>query len=287
MIFPLVRINEHFFMHGGMNIKYYDKYENVIKLNDDFINCILNKNNNCEIFQDHDGILWDRTMSTNDFYSKEIPKKYKKIFELDEKNNKKDKLKGKVIIVGHCPFIATSSKLCNQETREDYKTIFPKRNNNDKNDEVIINSDSIKSNFSNEYDNVCDGKSHGITGQFWDDNHDRVKLIRLDVGMGQGFDNGLLYNEKQIYHDEEKDEYYGRLPQIIEILIHNFEPKYNVLTATTHNALIRNKRGIFKDLNDKQVKDKVIKDMELINRNVNYRKYMKYKLKYNRLLKLI
>jgi hypothetical protein len=281
MIYPLVRINEHFFMHGGMNINYYNKYKNVIQLNNDFINCILEKNNDCEIFQDKDGLLWDRTMSTNDFYSTKIPKEYKQIFKLEDK-----KFKDKVLLVGHCPFIYSSNKLCNDDINSNYKSIFPKRDQKDKNDENIINNDSIKSTFSNEYNDVCDGNNHGITGQFWDKNKKRVKLIRLDVGMSHGFDSELLHIDNDKYIDKDKNEYYGRLPQIVEIIIYKFNAEYNVITATTHNALIRNKRGIFKEMDDNTIKKKII-DIDLINRNVNYRKYMKYKLKYNRLLKLI
>ena len=280
MIFPLVRINEHFFMHGGMNIQYYNHYENVVELNKNFIECVMKKNNdemkenNCEIFNDdQSGILWDRTMSSHDFYQEEIPKEYSKIF------------KDKVIIVGHCPFISTSSRICNNKTNEIYKSIFPSRKDSDKEDDHIIKSDSIRSSFKDNYSNICDGKNHGITGQYWDKKKKRVKLIRLDVGMSHGFDNGLFYKDE--YNEKEKEDYYGRLPQIIHIKIENLNSEYEVITATAHNALIRNKRGIFKNLDDENTKNKVVNEMRLINKDINYRKYMKYKLKYNRLLKLV
>jgi hypothetical protein len=271
MMFPLINVSEHYFLHGGLSNKYFKKVINVDKINKDFLECITS-NKGCKLFDDtKNGILWDRTMSSDEFYYKTIPQKYKDI------------LHNKVIIIGHCPFISSVySRLCNEQKNNVYQSLLPTRNEEDRKDQEILKKSYIDSNFSDKYNNVCDGKNHGITGQFLDNN--KPKLIRLDVSMGQAFDGReeiFDINYKLDDNTKNKGEiYYGRLPQILIIDTEN--NKYTIRTATVHNAISNNKRGIFANMSDEEIKEKTSK-YGLINRDINYKKYIKYKMKYTNL----
>jgi hypothetical protein len=270
MMYPLIKINEHYFMHGGMNVIYFNDEVDVKKINIDFVNCI-NEEKDCKLFNDtKEGLLWDRTTSSSIFYDKEIIKTYKNIF------------KNKVIIVGHCAFITSAfNKICNEQNNKKYWTIFPEREDKYKNEEIIKTINYTESKFK-QNTKLCDGKNHGITGQFWDKKKSRPRLIRLDVGMSQSFDGreNIFYDEKNLKENILKTGYilYGRLPQILNINIGD-KNEYNVRTATVHRTLINNKRGIFKDKDENEIKEKTF-DYGLINKDINYKKYLKYKLKY-------
>lgn len=279
MIFPLIKINEHYFMHGGFDTEYFKENINVEELNTDFVKCVTNKMPTCKLFETMDGILWDRSFSSEYFCTDTIPKDYEKIF------------KNKVIIVGHCPFLSTIyENVCEKDKKVKYISLFPKRHDVDKQVSMIKKKNIIYSYFSNKYELTCDGKNHGITGQFWDDNNKRVQLLRLDTGMGHGFDKDELFNKDDEYNFDANNveligkEYYGRLPQILEINIGT--GKYTVKTATVHNALINNKRGMFRNMEDKDIKKKVF-EIGLINKDINYKKYIKYKTKYNNLKRML
>jgi hypothetical protein len=291
MIFPIIKINEHYFMHGGLSYKYFKSGKiDVVKINNDFIECVTNKKPTCELFENSNGLLWDRTFSSHNFCKKEIPQNYQNIFKY---NNEV-----RIIIVGHCPFISSIyERICNKMNKETYYSIFPIRNENDKKENVILKKNIIESTFSNKNLKLtCDDKNHGISAQFW--NNNRPQLIRLDVAMAQAFDKDNLFNiydndyinenNTKLILNKEFDipnigkEYYGRLPQILEISINEKISKYKVITATVHNALIRNKRGMFHNMEDEKIKENV-SNLKFINRDINYKKYLKYKLKYIKL----
>jgi hypothetical protein len=281
MIYPLVKINDHYFMHGGMDTEYFTENPDVEQINKDFIRCLVNKEPTCNLFDVMDGILWARSFSSEYFCTKEIPKDYNKIFE------------DKVIIVGHCSFISTIyDAVCDKTHKTNYKSIFPQRNKEDREIKEIKKKDVITSRFFNKYSLTCDEKNHGISAQFWDDKKDRVQLIRIDAAMGHGFDKDDIFNIDDDYNLDEirvdniGKEYYGRLPQILKISIDNKKSKYSVKTATVHNALINNKRGMFRNMKDNEIKEKTFK-MNMINKDINYRKYMKYKMKYTQLKQMI
>lgn len=274
MIFPLVKINEHYFMHGGMDTEYFKDNINVEKINQDFIKCVANKEFTCNLFEVMDGILWDRSFSSEYFCSDKIPKEYEKLFN------------DKVIIVGHCPFASSIyDAICDKMKKDRYLSIFPKRMKKDRDEKQIKKLNVITSKFYNKYEKTCDGKNHGISGQFWDDIKKRPKLFRMDAAMSHGFDNEDIFNSENDYNLDENRvneigrHFYGRLPQILKITINNKDCMYGVKTATVHNALINNKRGMFRHMEDKEIKDKTF-DIKMINKDINYRKYMKYKMKY-------
>jgi hypothetical protein len=277
MIFPLVKINEHYFMHGGLDAEHFKDNINVEKLNQDFIKCIINKQPTCDLFEMMDGILWDRSFSSYFFCTNIIPTEYDNIFE------------DKIIIVGHCPFFSTIyDNICDKSKKEKLISIFPKRKDKFRQESEIEKKDVITAYFSNNYEPTCDGKNHGISAQFWDKT--RPKLFRLDTGMGHAFDSDDLFNKNEEYGLDSYNveligkEYYGRLPQILCIDIG--DNKYTVKTATVHNALITNKRGMFGKMEDKDIKKKVF-EVGLINKDINYKKYIKYKMKYNNLKKML
>ena len=235
MMYPLVKINEHYFMHGGMNIIHFNGDVDVKQINIDFVNCI-NEEKNCKLFDDtKHGILWDRTTSSTTFFSdKEIIGTYKNIF------------KNKVIIVGHCTFLSSAfNKVCNEQRilKKKLWTIFPEREQKYKNEEIIKTINYTESKFK-QNTNLCDGKNHGITGQFWDKKKERPRLFRLDVGMSHAFDGkeNIFDDEKNLEENILKTGHilYGRLPQILNINIGE-KNQYSVRTATVHRTLINNK----------------------------------------------
>jgi len=171
------------------------------------------------------------------------------------------------LVIGHC-----NQNLVTSENNDIYKSSYNKIIKKNIKDNIYISKELGGPVYSGEPSAIKG--IYGITVSCGDRNKDDVidynnpSIFRLDVAMSRAFNFGRT----------DKEYIYSRTPQVLKIDYSNGSlPKTSIIKSTLKNTLTH-LRGIL----DTPIYPKIIIDDIPI-----YNKYLKYKLKYKRLKKLL
>jgi hypothetical protein len=239
-------IRDFIFVHGGISSELLS-VENLNQLNDTLEDYITNKNNKLDINSD--------TIESNLTYSDDNTKGLVLDrffgFKHTDENTTCNKLYDRFKVL--CDDLGCESKNLNlvighcvqNKASIDSNRVFNYTYSD------VINSDNIKIELGGE---IKETKQGGITISCYNnDKFNKPSIFRVDVGLSRGFNFGI------------GDEYYkSKLPQVLKIEYENEKPKTTIIKTTYKNA---------------------IDNIPDFTTNPYLSKYLKYKQKYNSLLK--